>query len=259
MSKIVDHIIADTSGQAVSEVISSGGDLPATNPADTVSSGGDLPATNPADNPSMLTMRDMEEPTELKSSKSKSKDGDKGKANPKRKGKRRAAEEVEEEEVEVEGVGEEGVEEEAEGEAGSAVPTNHSNNDDDDETDEEVPLTPVLQSSRILHPETELSLRELPDLARRNKISWLRSQSTLYEFERQNNIIRNEYLFKQVFEGKRPSDVLFGHPSSPLAPSSTTPTCTATPPDLPSPTPATPPPRTCTPPVKKRKAIHWRI
>lgn len=101
-----------------------------------------------------------------------------------------------------------------------------------DEGEEEEPHTPKLRASRQLHQETELFLQELPDKERRAKISWLNGRGA-YEFERENNIIRNKYLMDRLFEGKTVTELLFD--PTPVAPLSAPPTLTEHSPTPPAP------------------------
>lgn len=103
------------------------------------------------------------------------------------------------------------------------IPDEHSGSDSEeeawggecDENEEEVePHTLELHADRQLHNETKLFLQDLPDNQRRAKISWLDGMGA-YEFERENNIMRNKYLMARLFEGKTVTELLFA--STPVA------------------------------------------
>lgn len=79
--------------------------------------------------------------------------------------------------------------------------------------------TPELPADRILHPATILYLNGLPDDERRDEMQRLRGTRTAYEFERENNMIRNKYFMDQIFEGRTADDLIFGHSTAPKAPS----------------------------------------
>lgn len=79
---------------------------------------------------------------------------------------------------------------------------------DEEDEDLDLQLWP-----RQVHTETKLFLQQLPERKREGKISWLKSCSA-YEFERENNILRNKVLLQQLFEGKSVAELLFTTPST---------------------------------------------
>ncbi|KAJ3816944.1 hypothetical protein F5880DRAFT_1512196, partial [Lentinula raphanica] len=121
---------------------------------------------------------------------------------------------------------EEGVDEKDEGDHGDEEDEEDEEEDEeddeeqeDDDKDEDLPGLSAQRRSQ-LHPESLLQLRRLTGTERKNAIRRISLRMSKYEFDRENTILKNNYMMAMLFEGRSGTDIINGDLPNTSTPSS---------------------------------------